>query len=150
MSENKIRKIIKEMIHGRRELGSNVQHKKNGQIQNINPKEFDWFSFFNKIEEQMKVLNDKYVLLTIDELKNENKITEIINEFIWLRDYLLSYSTAFLNYFQQLDQPNKKEYENIKNQIIQITNKKTRFEQILFKMYDLIQEMGDIDHKKIF
>jgi len=150
MDESKIRKIIKEMVGGRRELGSNVSQKRYTPPENINPKEFDWASFFKKIEDQLKVVNDKYVLLTIDELKNDDKINEILNEFVWLRDYFQTYSNAFFDFYKSLDQPNKEKIEEIKNYINQIATNKTRLEQVLFKMYDLLEEMGDIDQKKIF
>jgi len=150
MNEYRVRQIIKEMVAGRREIGGNVSKKKFTPPENIDPKEFNWISFFNKIEEQMSVLNEKYVLLSIDELKNEDKINEILNEFIWLRDYFQTYSNAFFEYYKSLDQPNQEDLQQIKNYINQISTKKTQFEQILTKMYELIEQMGDIDQKKIF
>lgn len=145
MENARVREIIKEMVTARSQ-----RIKKNGVNLNIDPSNFDWYGYLVHVDTQMKALNNKFVLTSLDKLKNEDKLTPIINKFIKIRDESLNYFRIFNSYYSKLSDIDKSNYQEIISIINDFTIKKTKLEKTLFKMHDLFEEMGDIDNVHIF
>ena len=147
--EKKIRKIIKETIKGRREIPA-MDMRKKYNLPDIDPANFDWFKFLEKVDTQMKGLNNEFVLTSLDKLKNEDKITPIINKFIKIKESSLNYMMRFNEFYLGLSDIDKTNYKEVLQSINDYTIKRTKFEKNLFKMYKLLEEMKDIDNEYIF
>ena len=144
-----LRKLIQEAINGRREIPA-MDVKKKYNLPDIDPANFDWFTFLERVDTQMKGLNNEFVLTSLDKLKNEDKLTPIINKFIKIRETSLNYIMKFNEFYLSLSDIDKSNYKEVLNSINDYTTKKTRFEKNLFKMHELLEAMKDIDNEYIF
>jgi hypothetical protein len=144
-----LREIIREAIKGRREIPVQDMRKKYN-MPDINPSEFDWFGFLERVDTQMKGLNNEFVLTSLDKLKNEDKLTPIINKFIKIKDQSLNYIMKFNEFYSKLPDIDKQNYREVIDSINEYTTKKTKFEKNIFKMHQLLEDMKDIDNEYIF
>lgn len=149
MNKIEIRKLIQEAIKGRREMPA-MDMKKKYNLPDIDPANFDWFTFLERVDTQMKGLNNEFVLTSLDKLKNEDKLTPIINKFIKIRETSLNYIMKFNEFYLSLSDIDKSNYKDVVQSINDYMTKKTRFEKNIFKMHELLEAMKDIDNEYIF
>lgn len=149
LTKTKLKYIIKETIKGRRERPGLDTHKKYN-LPDIDVENFDWIDFFDKMDVKMKGLNNEYALTSLDSLKNEHKLHFIIKRFNKIKNHALNYAMKFNEYYVNLSDIDRGKYKNVVYLINDFLTKKTKFEQILLKMQNIFEQMGDIDKKYVF
>ncbi len=149
MQKNAVKKIIQEVIKGRREKPV-VDMKRKYNMPDIDPSNFDWFGFLERVDTQMKGLNNEFVLTSLDKLKNEDKLTPLLNKFIKIKENTLNYIMKFNEFYAGLSDIDKSNYQELIQSINDYMTKKTKFEKNLFKMHELLEAMKDIDNEYIF